>query len=65
MNHHPALQDLSREHHTALVLARRIGACAEDARAQTAMCAQVAANFSSEMVPHFRVEESTLVPMLR
>ncbi|MEO6033341.1 MAG: hemerythrin domain-containing protein [Burkholderiaceae bacterium] len=67
MKRHPALQDLSREHHTALVLARRIGACvdAADASARTAMCAQVAAHFAAEMAPHFRIEETTLVPLLR
>ena len=65
MKRHPALQDLSLEHHTALVLARRVGACADDARALATMCAQVAANFAGEMAAHFRVEETTLVPMLR
>ncbi len=65
MKRHPALQDLSREHHTALVLARRVGACADDARSQLAMCTQVFANFTDEMAPHFRVEETTLVPLLR
>jgi hemerythrin-like domain-containing protein len=67
LKRHPALQDLSREHHTALVLARRIGACVDDADvpAQTAMCALVVAGFASGMAPHFRVEETTLVPMLR
>ncbi len=64
MKRHPALQDLSREHHTALVLARHIGACADDADAKMTMCERVAAYVDGELAPHLDVEEATLVPRL-
>lgn len=66
MKRHPALQDLSREHHDALKIARhgRLAALSGDAAAVAAYGAHVARSFDSEMEPHFREEESELLPFL-
>ncbi len=60
------LMQLSREHHAALVLAKRAQRLAkgrpEDA--QTFM-SQLAAVFASELEPHFQVEETALLPALQ
>jgi hemerythrin-like domain-containing protein len=52
-----ALAGLSREHHTALVLAQRI------AKGQTDM-AQLPRRFAQELEPHFQAEEQVLLPLL-
>jgi hemerythrin-like domain-containing protein len=56
---------LSREHHAALVLAKRAqrGAAAE-ARAAAVFAAELAVIFARELEPHFRVEEEALLPAL-
>lgn len=66
MQRHPFLQDLSREHHSALKLAldaRRAAASGdpERVRAQAAACARM---FDSEMEAHFVCEENDLLPRL-
>jgi tellurite methyltransferase len=62
----PGLQDLSRQHHQALVLARelRVAAAASGA-AETlqAEIARVQALGRAELEPHFRVEERELLPL--
>lgn len=59
MKRHPQLQDLSREHHSALKLARAARQAAGSGRAdETARLARrVADLFVTELDPHFRVEE--------
>ncbi|QDX82051.1 hypothetical protein B9N43_12825 [Denitratisoma sp. DHT3] len=52
-----ALAGLSREHHTALVLAQRIAA-------GTLSPADLQARFERELEPHFRAEEAALLPLL-
>ncbi len=66
MKRHPALQDLSREHYDALKLARdgKAAALSGDAAAAAACGAHVARVFENEMEPHFREEESELLPFL-
>jgi len=62
----PALRDLSDDHHTGLLLARR---CRQAGRPDSALSperiwAQVVAAFSDHLEPHFRIEEAHLVPAL-
>jgi hemerythrin-like domain-containing protein len=64
---HPHLQPLSDDHHTALVLARRMRRVAGDAGdpAELAKTWEDArASFARELAPHFRVEEERLFPPL-
>ena len=67
MKRHPHLQPLSDDHHTALVLARRMQRAADEAgsAAELATTWEVArASFNRELAPHFRVEEEWLFPPL-
>jgi len=63
----PALQPLSREHHTALTLAkaceRAVQSCDEGRIGKT--CQRILQAFSTELDPHFLVEEQSLLPLLR
>jgi len=67
MKRTPALQPLSREHHTALTLAkaceRAAQSCDEERIAKT--CQRVLQAFSDELEPHFQIEEQSLLPLLR
>lgn len=60
------LVGLSREHHTALSLAQRARLIARDgdAAAVEGMAAKVRERFEDEILPHFREEESWLLPAL-
>lgn len=66
MKRHPALQDLSREHYGALKLARdgKAAALSGDAAAVAALAARIGGEFESELEPHFREEETELLPFL-
>lgn len=62
----PELQDLSREHHTALKLAvhlKRAATSGDEAQVEAA-CAQARELFAAELLPHFREEEQSLLPSL-
>ena len=62
----PELQNLSREHHTALRLAvhwRRAVASGDD-RSIVEACNQAREAFDAELMPHFREEEVYLLPRL-
>lgn len=62
----PELQDLSREHHTALQLAlqlKRAAVSGDEARIEAA-CLRVRDVFARELLPHFREEEDCLLPQL-
>jgi len=59
----PALRQLSREHHGALVLALRITR-AGDATAVARLMTTVPDVFARELEPHFRDEETNLLPHL-
>lgn len=63
MKRRPALLQLSREHHAALVLANRIAKAGDDA-AIAALIESVPAFFRQELEPHFRQEETDLLPRL-
>jgi hypothetical protein len=62
----PALRDLSDDHHTALVLARRCrqAAGAGGGDALDAVWDQVLEAFDGHLAPHFQIEERLLVPAL-
>ncbi|HKU44642.1 MAG TPA: hemerythrin domain-containing protein [Polyangiales bacterium] len=63
MQRDPRLRSLSSEHHTALVLARRL---VSHAGVWTATeTAALRERFDRELEPHFRVEEDVLLPALR
>jgi hemerythrin-like domain-containing protein len=59
----PALRQLSREHHRALVLALRI-ARTSDASAVAHLMTTVPEFFTQALEPHFRDEEKNLLPHL-
>jgi len=59
----PALRELSREHHGALVLALRITR-ASDATTVAHLMSTVPDVFARELEPHFRDEETHLLPGL-
>ncbi|MBL8425476.1 MAG: hemerythrin domain-containing protein [Candidatus Accumulibacter phosphatis] len=63
MKRRAALQQLSREHHGALVLTQRI-AKARDVAALARLLETVPATFRRELEPHFRAEEESLLPRL-
>ena len=60
MRRHPALLPLSRDHHHALVIARRL----RDATGQTAVetVGVFLAHWHSKEKQHFRIEEELLLP---
>lgn len=66
MKRHPSLQPLSDDHHTALVLARRLrGSASEgDPGALRALTREVQEILEAELEPHFRIEETWLLPAL-
>ncbi len=66
MKRHQTLQDLSREHHTALTLAlaARRAADSGDPRQVEASARKCGEVFASSLEPHFVVEETTLLPAM-
>lgn len=60
------LQPLSREHHTALTLAKACERAAQsgDAKLVAKTCERAMLAFSDELEPHFQVEEQSLLPLL-
>jgi hemerythrin-like domain-containing protein len=62
----PELRDLSDDHHTGLVLARRCKRAGRPDSGLTldAVWEQVVEAFSSHLEPHFRIEEQHLLPAL-
>lgn len=65
MRRHPRLAPLSREHHTALVLAKRIVDGAHDPALRPALHARLMGGFFDELRIHFEEEESWLLPAVR
>lgn len=67
MKRSPALQALSREHHTALVLGKACARAAESGNEEkiAAMCVRVERDFEQELSPHFKFEEEKLLPRLK
>lgn len=62
MTRDPRLQPLSRDHHHALVWARRLARVTTWTRAEGEA---LHLRFEAELEPHFRVEEAILLPALR
>ena len=67
MKRSPALQPLSREHHTALTLAKACEQAAQsgDAAMVSHACQRAIRAFADELEPHFQVEEQSLLPLLQ
>ena len=67
MKRSTALQPLSREHHTALTLAKACERAAQsrDKGLVAKTCQRVIRAFSAELEPHFQDEEQSLLPLLR
>ena len=63
----PALQSLSREHHTALTLAKACerAVLSHDEEQVGKTCQRVLQAFSAELEPHFQIEEQSWLPLLR
>lgn len=59
----PALRDLSNEHHQGLVLAKRAKRAAGTEGAQ-GVWQEIRDRFAAELEPHFRAEETGLLPAL-
>ena len=65
MKRHPALAPLSREHHSALVLAKRaLRASTGGFDAINHFVAEVERVFACDLEPHFQLEERWLLPAL-
>lgn len=66
MKRSPALQPLSREHHTALTLAKacELAAQSGDATLVSQACQRAVRAFADELDAHFKLEEQSLLPLL-
>lgn len=66
MKRNTVLRPLSREHHTALTLAKACERAAQsrDENLVAKTCQRVILAFSDELEPHFQVEEQSLLPLL-
>lgn len=66
MKRHPQLQQLSREHHGALKLARAARLAAESTLAEpvATLAQRVVDTFAAELDPHFCIEERYILPPL-
>ncbi len=63
MKRHPSLIALSREHHAALVWAKRAQRSGEPD--PNGLMTQLIALFERELEPHFATEESDILPILQ
>ncbi len=66
MQRSPTLQPLSREHHSALKLAKvcEQSAISSDAAELSRACQRAIQAYTEELAAHFLVEEQTLLPLL-
>lgn len=67
MKRSAALQALSRDHHTAPVLAKACARAAEsgDGKMISSMCDRIERAFVEELEPHFKLEEQKLLPLMK
>lgn len=65
MKRSQALIELTREHHAALVLARRAIVAPRDTSQAAELAVALAEIFARELEPHFLIEEQNLLPPLR
>jgi iron-sulfur cluster repair protein YtfE (RIC family) len=64
MKRHPGLQPLSREHHPALVQAKRLRDFSGDAEMARELGETFLGFWDAEIAQHFRDEEEVLLPLL-
>lgn len=66
MKRSPMLQPLSREHHTALTLAKACehAALSGDTAMVSQACQRAIRAFTDELDAHFKIEEQSLLPLL-
>jgi hemerythrin-like domain-containing protein len=64
MKRSSALLGLSREHHEALMLARRAGSVEPDSEAARGQRAHLLRRWAEQFEPHFALEEEVLLPAL-
>lgn len=64
MKHHPDLVEYSREHHHALVLAKKACALIPGSDASRKWLAEFAHAWHQDLAPHFDLEEQKLLPVL-
>lgn len=66
MKRSPALQPLSREHHSALSLANACMRAAQsgDVALVSQLCQRALNSYANELDAHFRTEEQSLLPLL-
>lgn len=66
MKRNPALQPLSREHHTALSLAKSCVRAAQSGNfdLMSLACQRAIQAYADELEPHFHIEEARLLPLL-
>ncbi len=66
MRRHPELQDISREHHAALKMARDARHAAESGQMEEIQrqAERIVAAFVAQLDPHFRAEEQGMLPLL-
>lgn len=67
MKRSAALQSLSREHHTALTLAKACERAAQSGVAEQVgmVCQRAIREFEKELEPHFQIEEQSLLTLLK
>jgi hemerythrin-like domain-containing protein len=65
MQRNQYLRNLSSEHHQALALARDIKNACSTGEQQDALIKRVEAIFVAELLPHFDIEEQTILPALK
>lgn len=64
MKRSAALVRFSREHHPALVMAKRLRSAGDDPTALSQLADAFNASFAAELEPHFCAEEARLLPLL-
>ena len=67
MKRSATLQPLSREHHTAISLAKSCERAVQsgDVEQIKKTCQRIIQAFSDELEPHFQIEEQTFLPLLQ
>ena len=58
------LKELSSEHHHALRLSRDIRKCRDNAQRRQALVHRVCKEYREQLLPHFIIEEFTVIPVL-
>jgi len=64
LRRHPRLRGLSSDHHRALILARTLRTQGAEPGQGTELLRLVRREFDRDLAPHFRIEETQLLPAL-